>query len=325
MIVEKNDARLGLFVLGAAAAFLALVVYKNAPKVTENSYALRVQLDQLSGLDVGTAVQLQGYRVGRVERIELKREGTVYHLLATVSVQQNIQLWEGTRARVEGQGLGGSVLDLDLPAPTDRQRVLGANELIQGEPGSSLDSVIAKADDLMGSLNGMVADLRLSFQKKGAGVVLDHPAVAKALRDLDATLLEFQGVARKGGELADQAKPAVDSLDKGMADLQAAMAQLRKLLDTHSGDLDQTLTSLAAVTKQMEGLTASLQETLKTEGPQADQTLRGLKRVTLSLEELLELLKQKPHRAMWGSIPDDDRAKAKKNVDEARAKDEEKK
>lgn len=294
MIVNRQDARLGLFVLVALALFLGLLVYKSAPKVAESSHPLSIRLEQLQGVEVGTPVLLQGYPVGRVEKVQLKREGTAYYFIAKASINEDIVLWEGTKATIIGQGLSGTALSLALPPADQREVELKGGATLAGEPGSSLDTVIAKADKLITDLDASVNDLRSQFQKRGAGVVLDHPAVAKALKDLDATLRSYQG-------LAEQGKHAVAGLDPALADLQASLKQVRTLLDNRSGDLDATLKNLVSLTQRMDALSGALDEAVRTDQPQLAETLKGVKALTASLQELVELLKQKPHWAVWGT------------------------
>jgi phospholipid/cholesterol/gamma-HCH transport system substrate-binding protein len=304
MIVNRQDARLGLFVLAALALFLGLLAYKSASKVTESSYPLSIRLDQLQGVAAGTPVLLQGYPVGLVERVDLKREGTSYYFIARASIHDGILLWVGTRAAIVGQGLGGTALSLVLPPMDQRGVALKDGATLPGEPGSSLDTVIAKADKLITDLDASVSDLRSQFQKRGAGVVMDHPAVAKALKDLDATLRAYRG-------LADQGSHAVAGLDPALADLQASLKQVRALLDSRSGDLDATLKNLASLTQRMDALSGALDEAVRTDQPQLAETLKGVKALTASMQELVELLKQKPHWAVWGTPSDAAKQKAK--------------
>jgi phospholipid/cholesterol/gamma-HCH transport system substrate-binding protein len=263
-----------------------------------------VRLDQLQGVDAGAPVLLQGYPVGRVDKIQLRREGTAYYFIATLSIRDTIVLWEGTKAVVTSQGLGGAALALVLPPADERTAELRAGATIPGEAGSSLDTVIAKADKLIGDLDGSVNDLRLQFQKRGAGVLLDHPAVAKALKDLDAALRAYQG-------LAEQGQHAVAGLDPALADLQASLKQVRTLLDSRSGDLDATLKNLASLTQRLDALSAAMDDAVRTDQPQAAETLKGVQALTKSMQELVELLKQKPHWVVWGTPSDAAKQKAK--------------
>lgn len=304
MIVNRQDARLGVFVLSALALFLGLLVYKSAPKVAASDHAFNIHLDQLQGVEVGTSVLLQGYAVGRVESVQLKREGTVYYFVAKASVQQDILLWQGTKAAVVGQGLSGTALSLVLPPVEQRTAALNDGAMLTGEPGSSLDTVIAKADKLITDLDTSVNDLRNQFQHRGAGVVLDHPAVAKALKDLDGTLRSYQG-------LAEQGKHTLAGLDPALADVQASLKQVRTLLDNRSGDLDATLKNLGSLTQRMDALSGALDEAVRADQPQLADTLKGVKALTASMQELVELLKQKPHWVVWGTPSDAAKQKAK--------------
>ncbi|HJW10082.1 MAG TPA: MlaD family protein [Holophagaceae bacterium] len=317
MIVEKNDFRIGLFVVGAAVAFLGLLVFKNAKQVVERTYPLQIRMDQLEGLDVGAPVLLQGYRIGQVERIRLQREETRYHLEARIAIRDDIRLWEGTKAMVEAQGLGSPVVSLVLPEPARRLHLLQSDAFIPGEAGPSLDHVIAQADRLMASLNDAIDVLRDRFQKQGAGVILDHPKVAKALADLDAVLNEHKALAREGRAVVARGGAG---MDKVLADLEASLGQVRTLLADHKGDLDQTLTGLAKVTKQMEGLSAALDEAVKTDQPEVKETLKRVQSLTTSMQELVRLLKEKPHWVAWGTPSDAAREKARKAVEEEQKK-----
>lgn len=304
MIVNRQDARLGLFALAAAGLFVGLLAYKSAPKVARSSRPFVVRLDQLQGVAVGTPVLLQGYPVGQVDQVELKREGVAYAFLADVSVRKDIALWQGTKALVVGQGLGGSALSLELPPTDQRVAELKDGATLAGAPGSSLDTVIAKADKLIGDLDGSVADLRAQFQQRGAGVVLDHPAVAKALKDLDATVRSYQG-------LAEQGQKAAARLDPALADLQASLHQVRALIEGRAGDLDSAIKNFASLAQRLNDLSAALDEAVRTDQPQLAGTLKSVQATAKSLQELVELLKQKPHWAVWGSPSDAARQKAK--------------
>lgn len=304
MIVKRQDARLGLFVLVALALFLGLLAYKSAPAVTAAMRPLSVRLDDLQGVDVGTPVLLQGYPVGRVEQVTLNREGTAYSFLVRASIQRDLVLWSGTKAAVVGQGLSGTALALVLPPQDQRGVTLAADAILPGEAGSSLATVLAKADKLLGDLDGSVNDLRAQFKAKGAGVLLDHPPVAKALKDLDETLRAYKG-------LADQGQKTVAGLDPALADLQASLKQVRTLLDNRSGDLDTTVKNLASLTTKLDSLSAALDEAVRTDQPELAESLKSVNALTKSLHELVELLKQKPHWVVWGSPSDAARQKAK--------------
>ncbi len=315
MNFEKQDARLGLLVLVSLALFLGLVAYKNAGAVTERSYPLVVRLDQMEGLAPGTDVQLKGYRVGAVERVDMRQEGKDYHFLARIAVREDIRLWRGTRANLAPKGVGSVMIDLRLPTLMERTVLLAAGDEIPGDAGVSIGGVLERADQLMTSLNAGVDGLRARLERKGLGDVLDHPPVRQALHSLDGTLREFQALAKESRGLVGHADRSMGEADKALASLDQSLATVRTLMDKRGPELDQILVSLAATLKQAEAFMGRF----NAEGrPELEQSLKSLRRSLASVEELLALLKQKPSRAVWGTPSEAEREKAKKAVEAAK-------
>ena len=309
MNFEKKDASLGLFVLLALALFLGLAAYKNAGAVTERTYPLVVRLDEMEGLSPGTDVQLKGYRVGVVERVDLRQEGKDYHFLARIVVRDDIRLWRGTRATLASKGVGSVMVDLRLPVLAERLVPLAAGDEIPGDSGVSISSVLERADRLMVSLTAGVDGLRVRIQQKGLSDVLDHPSVRQALQSLDGTLREFQTLAKDSRSLVGHADRSMGEADKALASLDSSLASVRALMDKRGPELDQILVSLAATLKQAE---AFMGRFTTEDHPELTQSIKSLRRSLASIEELLELLKQKPSRVMWGTPSEAEREKAKK-------------
>lgn len=318
MKFEKQDARLGLLVLAALGLFLGLVAYKNAEAVTERSYPLVVRLEQMEGLAPGADVQLKGYRVGAVERVDMRQEGKDYHFLARIAVREDIKLWRGTRANLAPKGVGSVMLDLRLPDLAERAVPLASGEEIPGDSGASIAGVLERADRLMASLQAGVDGLRTRVEKKGLGDVLDHPSLRQALHSLDGTLREFQALARDGRGLVDHADRSMAGADKALADLDQGLAGVHALVEKRGPELDQILVSLAAALKQAEAFMGRF----AAEGqPELEQSLKSLRRSLASVEELLELLKQKPNRVVWGTPSEAEREKARKALESRRKQD----
>ncbi|HJV49519.1 MAG TPA: MlaD family protein [Geothrix sp.] len=315
MKFEKQDARLGLLVLVALGLFLGLVAYKNAAAVTERTYPLLVRLDQMEGLAPGTDVQLKGYRVGAVERVDMKQEGKDYHFLARIAVRQDIQLWRGTRANLAPKGVGSVMLDLRLPDLAERTVPLAPGDEIPGDTGVSIAGVLERADHLMASLQAGVDGLRTRIEQKGLGDVLDHPALRRVLQSLDGTLREFQVLAKESRGLVGHADRSMGEADKALDSLDHSLASVRALLEKRGPELDQILVSLAATLKQAETFMGRFNTQ---DHPELEQSLKSLRRSLGSVEELLELLKQKPSRAVWGTPSEAEREKARQRVEAAK-------
>jgi ABC-type transporter Mla subunit MlaD len=315
MNFEKQDARLGFFVLLALALFAGLIAYKNAGAVTERTYPLVVRLEQMEGLAPGTDVQLKGFRVGSVERVDMRQERQDYHFLARITVREDIKLWRGTRANLAPKGVGSVMLDLRLPELAERRVPLAAGDEIPGDAGVSIAGVLERADHLMASLQAGVDGLRARIEQKGLGDVLEHPLVRQSLHSLEATLREFQALAKESRGLVGHADHSMGEADRALASLDQSLTRVRALMDKRGPELDQILVSLAATLKQAE---AFMGRFTAEDHPELEQTLKSLHRSLASVEELVELIKQKPNRVMWGTPSEAEREKAKRAVEAAK-------
>lgn len=322
MRFERDDAKIGLLVFVAVAVFVALLFHRSLTAIVKKESIVKVRLDNVAGLEVGTEVQLQGHRVGQVNQIDLKREGEEYYFLTTLGLQPNIVLWKGTLVIVSSKGLGSTFIDLDLPPPENRRALLEADAVLMGETGASLGTLITEVQAFVQNLNGTLDELKAHLKEKGLGAILEHPSVRKVFVDLDATLLEFRKVAVRGDALIKRGQDSAETLDRSLTSLEKSSAIVEGLLDRRSGDLDDIIGSLSTLLKELQGLSTDMHTLLKDSGPDVEDSLKALHRNLRATEELLEILKNKPSRVVWGKPSAAEKAAARKQVEENRKQDE---
>ena len=173
-------------------------------------------------------------------------------------------------------------------------------------------------DALVGNLNQGVDELRGEFQTRGLGAVLDHPRVRAVLPTSTAPCSPSSAWPRTAARLVAQGGGSVRSLDRALATLQQVIDQVQALLASHGEDLDAIVARLAGTLKEMEGLGKDLRGLVQVAGPDADQSLKSLDRTLRSTENLLELLKAKPNRLVWGKPSAAEQEAAARKVEEAR-------
>jgi len=301
MKFERDDAKIGLLVFAALAIFTGLILHRSVSAVVKREIDFQVHLDNVSDLSEGTEVQLQGMRVGQVRQIRLERSGVNYGFTATFGLRPDLVLWKGTRAAIASRGLGSAFLDLQLPPENQRTEVLPENAILPGIQGASIGSVVEVAHALLNNLNQSVDDLRVQFKERGAGVVLDHPQMRKVLTDLDRTILEFHKTASESTLLAKQGSTTLQSMDRSIASLEKSTITLQTILEKRTEDVNAILVNLSAVLKEVQALGSEIRTLLKGTGPEVDSSIKALHRNLQSTEELLELLKAKPNRIVWGT------------------------
>ncbi len=315
MRFARDDAKVGVLVLVAVAVFGGLLFQRSLSALFKKETIIKVRLENAGDLTVGTEVQLQGWRVGRVDRVDLEREGVQYHFVASLGLQPNILLWKGTKAVVVAKVFGGAFVDLQLPEVGARREILQPGALLEGGTAASLASLIDEMQDFVINLNGALIDVRGEFRQKGVGALLEYPELKKALKDLDATLLDARALIQDGQKAVRHGDVA---LGRNLASLEKSLGILQNVLETRSGEIDTIVLNLAEVLQQLNGLSAETRTLLKTEGPEIDATLKALRRNLESSEELLELLKAKPNRAVWGTPSTAEKEAARRRVQTAR-------
>lgn len=321
MRFERDDAKIGLLVFIAVAVFMALLFHRSLTAIVKKENIVKVRLENVSGLAVGTEVQLQGHRVGQVNEIVLAREGEEYFFLTTLGLRPDIVLWKGTIAVVASNGLSSPFIDLDLPPLENRHNLLDPDARLLGETGASLGTLITEMHHFVQNLNGSLDELKAHLQEKGLGVILDHPSVRKVLVDLDSTLLEFRKVAVRGDTLLQQSQGAVATLDRSLASLEKSAAIVESLLSKRSGNIDDIIGNLDSLMKELQGLSTDMHKLLKDSGPEVEASLKALHRNLNATEELLEILKNKPSRVVWGTPSAAEKAAARKRAEANRKPD----
>ncbi len=314
MTFDRDDAKLGLFVLLTAGLFVGLLFHRGMTRLVAVETPQFVRLQDASDIPVGTEVLLQGVRVGKVNAVDLQREDTSYRVTARLGLRPEILLWKGTTVRVNSKTFGGGFLELMLPPEGARREVLPPSATLSSDVAPSLGGAIQDVQMLVRNLNASVESLRTHLEKRGAGALLDHPSVRQVLMGLDTTLKDYSQLARDGQGLVRKADPAVASLDRSMASVESTL----KVLEKRQGDLDAIVTSLAKTLKVTEGLAANLHGQMKTTLPETEATLKALRRNLEATEELLEVLKAKPRRIVWGSPSAAEREAARKKVQAGR-------
>ena len=315
---EQDDAKIGLLVALTLALFLGFLFQRSLRAILKKEFHIQMRLENASELAEGTEVQLQGLRVGQVESVQLTRDGVNYRFLATLGLRDDILLWQGTQAEVVAKPLGGCFVDLQLPPPQDRVMVLGPGSILAGTTGPTLVTLLAATDTLVRNLGGGVEEARDQFHRKGLNLLLENPQVAQILNNILYTLNIFEKLGKDGQGLVRHGENSLADMDHSLAKLETSLASVENLVATRSGDLDEIVRRLASTLKETEKLGKDFNGLLQEAGPSGAQAVKALERNLKASEELLELLRAKPNRIVWGKPGAAETAAAARKVQEAR-------
>ena len=317
MKFERDDAKVGLLVLAALAVFASFALHRTLRLLFSRETVHQVVLGNVADLSAGTEVQLQGLRVGQTNTVEMRRDGTEYRFVATIGVRPDVVLWKGTKGVVVTRLVGGSYLELRLPPPAQRRAELKPGEAMDGETAASVNSLVASLDELTGNLNRSVLDLRSELKGRGLESLVGHPDVRGALREATAAFSSFRVTAKVTERTLSHGDVALAALDRNMASLEKSLAVVGGLLERRGTDIDELIGQLGTTLGQLRQAAAELDLLLKNAGPEAVEGLRALSRTLRSTQELVEILRARPSRVVFGTPSDREREEARRRVEES--------
>ncbi len=282
MRYERTDLAVGAVVLGAVALAL-LSMGALVPNLHSVGDPLYTEVAQLDGVSVQTPVYLNGYEIGRVDRIdpELGGDGALNFRLRlrvhwTTDDGVRLPLRQGLRARLVPPPvtvLGAATITLEQVGPP-------------GPPlhsGASLPSVrTAPLIDQMQSLTDSVTrDLRLTLASArgmlasadraiGEATATAHTAgeVAQTTRDqlpilvtsLTRELALVDSTVREVRAVSPMSVAALDSVQRLVGDSRATLSRLNGLVDQHTPELSRMLASLDTTALLLQNFTRQVSE-----------------------------------------------------------------
>jgi paraquat-inducible protein B len=241
-------------------------LYDDASAASDAIYTRTVRFllhfpEAVQNLKAGAEVRMQGMRIGQVADVHMEFDAAIDRVSVPVVIEieaDRVRLLHdttalngfeqrayatfdrfvarGLRARL-GSGnliIGQKVVNLDFAPDTSELKMIvgGKYPEIPTVSSSDLDTVIASAKDLLGSLQ--VAVTRLN------GVV-SSPEVARSLRSLDGSLVNLDHITRDVraagvGPLIAQLRAAAGSADSALKQADATLAVAGGALDGHRSD-----------------------------------------------------------------------------------------
>jgi ABC-type transporter Mla subunit MlaD len=333
MSEKANYFRLGIFIIVAAAIFVAIVLALGAGNIFKRTITIETYFDEsVQGLDVGSAVKYRGVQVGRVTRIgftgpRYQQDQPVKSRRQYVLVEAELdpaqigaregdseQLKEmitaGLRARLAPVGITGTAyLEIDFVDPkaypplaitwTPEHVYIPSAPSTYNQIVSGAQKFLATLDnaDIEGAINSIAVLARTANDKLG-----ELPVGALAY-DANAALKELRALLARLDRTV--ASPEVA---QGVKDLAAASARLREVLANpgwatapgQAADAFAKVQELAA-NPQLQDAIVRLDRILArldtlTAGADSDfsAALYNLRRVSENLRDLTETVKRYP-------------------------------
>jgi phospholipid/cholesterol/gamma-HCH transport system substrate-binding protein len=236
-----TTAKIGAFFVAVLLALGVLVLKIEdlhfGKKARTNS--VDTHFKDVAGLDDKSAVRIAGVRVGKVDGIALRPDGTA---VAHLALDPGVELHQGAIAQVRSLGmLGDKYVELSPGDPSAPKLANGA--LLEGVAGTGFDDITKLAADIGRDLKevsgAMAGSLGGSKGEEKLNRIVDNlGALAESLRDLVN--------ANRGNVDAMLANLKALSVQ-----LQATVARVDSMLEENRGGVKSTVANIDDVTSKL--------------------------------------------------------------------------
>jgi ABC-type transporter Mla subunit MlaD len=272
---NPNYFRLGLFVLAAIGALIALILVFGSGQIFQKTFEVETYIKQsVTGLDNGASVRFRGVKVGQVVSVGLT--GEIYeknvplaqrkaYVIVRMLINGDPKEYFGgsdsnvatnLKARVKTMGITGvNYIELDFEAPNSEYPTLTYTWKPEYPVIASLPS---PADEIFTGLQKVVTNLSAlnlaETQQKFdalignlntvlAGSGQGNQGIAQSVRELNTLLAKMNGVTSNA------------ELELLTQELVASAVVLRQMLSSAQGDTAITIENLKQASEQLNDLT----------------------------------------------------------------------
>ncbi|MFC4525315.1 MCE family protein [Dyella halodurans] len=270
METRAHHVLIGLFTVIVVAAALLFALW--LARSSSDRQFTQVQIvfqEAVTGLSQGSAVEMNGIRVGEVTQLRLD-PADPRRVLARVRLGADTPMHQDTRAVLALTGVTGlSIIQLSGgtpgsapllgrqgnlptivadPSPLARLRAGGGDLLV------SINEVVDRATELLSPKNIEHINQTLDHLDKVTGAFADQhddirqmvQQLAQASKQANATLAQTDQLVRNANGLVDnQARATLDSAQKTMASLQSSSATIDQLLNDNRAAVNGGLQGLS--------------------------------------------------------------------------------
>jgi phospholipid/cholesterol/gamma-HCH transport system substrate-binding protein len=286
-----TTAKIGAFFVAVLAALAVLIL-----KIEDIHFGKRARTNtvdahfrDVAGLDDKSAVRIAGVRIGKVDGITLRPDGTaILHL----ALDPGVELREGASAQIRSLGmLGDKYVELQPGAPG--AALLASGALLEGASSTGFDDLTKMASDIGKDLKELSSALAGSMggkqgEEKINRIVDNIGALAEALRELvehnranvDVTLANLK-------EFSGQMRETLARMDRILDENRAAFRSTVSNADEISAKLKTTADNLNSITGKIDTGQGTIGKLLND-----DETHRNLNDALTSVKTGVESLNE---------------------------------
>jgi len=237
----KNEIVVGLFIIFALVVFFAMTfIIRGSTGVSP--YYVNTEFANVSGLEIGSPVLVQGFRVGRVidmtAGIDKKGEATV---VVTSKVARKIPIHKDASVALVQQGFIGDKR-LEIDPGTKEAGEIENYDTVRSIPPTDLTVFLADAQEMVADLKATLANTRALTE--------DKDRIAK----IDATIANIEESTARLSAIIEENRESIRDTVENVEKLSVRTLEIA----------DKTEAKVLAIAESTEALVKEIRETRET-------------------------------------------------------------
>jgi len=304
----NKEFKIGLFAIASIIALIFGVNYLKGINILNENRNFYAVYENIGGLQVGSTVLVNGYKVGMVSDINLLAQQR-QNLLVTISIDKEFDIPVNTICKIVNQDLMGSK-GITLVLGDNNYLVNSGDTLIGNIEGSLQDEVNAqilplknKAEELIGSIDSVMMIVTAVLNKN------TRENLRNSLSSLDKTFELMSQTMGKVDTMVDlndeRISKVIQNLESISTNLESSNGKIKNILTNFSSlsdslakaDIGTALQNLSDLTTKINNGEGSIGLLLKD-----DEIYVNFEKSTRELASLLEDIKKHPSRYVNFSI-----------------------
>ena len=304
----NKEFKIGLFAIICIMALIYGINYLKGVNILSDNRDFYAVYENIGGLQVGSSVLVNGYKVGIVSNIDLLTEQN-QNLLITISLNKEFDMATNTICKIVNQDLMGSK-GIALVLGDNEELIAIGDTLISGIEGSLQEEVNAqilplknKAEELISSIDSVMMIVTAVLNKN------TRDNLRNSLSSLDKTFELMSKTMIKVDSMVDlndeRIAKVVQNLESITTNLKSSNGEIKNILTNFSSLSDSLVQAdIAAVLQNVSDITAKINNGEGSVGLllKDDKIYANFEKSTRELAELLEDIKKNPSRYVNFSI-----------------------
>lgn len=274
---RKTEIRVGLTVLVGILVFIWILGWAKNFSIRSNEHVIKVRFANVSGLEIGDQVTVNGMRKGYVKEMIVEPN----NVLVELSIENDVQLKEDASFAISMLDLmGGKKVEV---FPGTSSRVYDNNKISEGKFYADIPSVMSLFGSVQDDLVTVLRDVKISLHSMNNYLTDD-----KLNADVKKSLSNLSLLTEKLNAMISENRNDVRSLTQNAVELTETS---NKILLTNKDNIDQLFIDLKSVFQKSDTLLTSL-NSLTTETMNQQNNVGKLLYDENLIKDLKQTLKQ---------------------------------